>query len=362
MNIAVIGAGPIGGYAAYLFAKNGHAVDMYEEHAQVGCPIQCTGLLTGDFDQFSLPMQDYLVNTFSIIKVFSPGQQKATIQQKEYLVHRTQFDSFFVDKALKAGARLHLQHSFQRKEGKNIILRNSLKKEDVTITPDIVIAADGPQSKTVKAFGFYHPQRQSFLGIQATVKGNFDQQGYQAYFGEKVCPGLFAWVVPESPTIARVGLGTLKDTKAYFDAFMKEKSYTALEIQAGLIPVYHPQQKVQHENCYALGDAASFVKATTLGGLIPGLKQAEIVVDSIIHKKNLEPELKPLRRQLRLHLKMHHVIQKMKDHDWENLFRYINQPRIQRILEQHTRDNPIPLVLKSLLKEPRLLYFGKYLF
>ena len=54
MKIAVIGAGPIGGYAASLFAKAGHQVSIYEEHATVGCPIQCTGLLTSDFDQFQL--------------------------------------------------------------------------------------------------------------------------------------------------------------------------------------------------------------------------------------------------------------------------------------------------------------------
>ena len=362
MNIAVIGAGPVGGYAAYLFAKKGHSVDIYEEHAQVGCPIQCTGLLTADFDQFQLPMQDYLVNTFSKIEIFSPSKQKAIVKQREYLVHRTQFDSFFVDKAIKAGAKLHLQHSFQHKDGKTLILKNSQTKEDVIITPDIVIAADGPQSKTVKAFGFFHPERQNFMGIQATVQGNFDPQGYQAYFGQKVCPGLFAWIVPESSTTARVGIGTLKDTKRYFDTFMKNQGYSAVEMQAGLIPVYHPQQKVQHENCYALGDAASFVKATTLGGLIPGLRQAEIVVDCILTKKNLERELKPLRRQLKLHLKMHQVIQKMKDADWEKLVRYISQPRIKRVLEQHTRDNPLPLVTKAFLKEPRLLYFWRYLF
>src|SRR3989344_5272122 len=187
MNIAVIGAGPIGGYAAYLFAQKGHTVDIYEEHAQVGCPIQCTGLLTADFEEFNFPAETYLVNRFSKIEIFSPQKQKAVIYQREYLVHRTQFDSFFVDKALGAGTQLHIQHSFQRKEGRSIILRNSKEKRDITITPDIVIAADGPQSKTVKAFGFYHPQRKNFMGIQATVKGNFDQSGYQAYFGEKIC-------------------------------------------------------------------------------------------------------------------------------------------------------------------------------
>ena len=361
MNIAIIGAGPIGGYAAYLLQKGGHSVSLYEEHGYVGCPIQCTGLLTSDFDQFGLPMESFLVNTFSKIEVFSPHQH-ASIGQKEYLVDRTKFDQFFVHLAVEEGAKLLLNHSFIKRESQSIIIRNSLTKEEVIVTPDIVIAADGPLSKTAKAYGLYHAQRQNYLGIQATVEGNFDPSTYQTYFGQETCPGLFAWIVPESKTIARVGLGTLKDTKRYFDTFMTEKGFKALDIQAGLIPLYHSKQVLHRENCYLLGDAAGFVKATTLGGLIPGLKQAECLAQSILEKKEYEQTVKPLHRRLQLHLHLQRILSKINDEDWDRLVTYINQPRIKKVLAKHTRDNPFPLVVKTLLKEPRLLYFGKYLF
>ena len=39
MDIAIIGAGPIGCYAGYLLAKNGHTVSIYENHPQIGLPI-----------------------------------------------------------------------------------------------------------------------------------------------------------------------------------------------------------------------------------------------------------------------------------------------------------------------------------
>ena len=41
MNIAIIGAGPIGCYAGYLLAKVGNKVQIFENHSQVGLPIQC---------------------------------------------------------------------------------------------------------------------------------------------------------------------------------------------------------------------------------------------------------------------------------------------------------------------------------
>lgn len=361
MIISIIGAGPIGGYAAYLLAKTGHNVDLYENHAQVGCPIQCTGILTSDFDEFGFPMDSFLANTIDKIEVITPQQQLA-IKQKDYIVHRTQFDSFFVDMAVKAGAKLHLNHSFMRKEGKSIIIKDTVNKVEKIITPDIIIAADGPLSPTAKAFGFYHPERINFYGIQATVEGTFEPHTITTYFGTTVCPGLFAWVVPESATVARVGLATVKNSKHYFDQFMQEHHFVAKEIQAGAIPIYHPQQKLQHENCYLVGDAAGYVKATTLGGLVPGLQQAKILADCIINGKSYETKIAPVKKKMWLHWKVHQIFDKFSNGDWDKLVGYVNQPKIQKVFEQHTRDNPIPLVMKSLLKEPRFLRFGKYLF
>jgi geranylgeranyl reductase family protein len=366
LDIAIIGAGPIGCYAGYNLAKAGHKVTIYENHAQIGSPIQCTGLLTSDFDEFNLPMDSFLVNTLDHIEVISPSGEKLRIAQKEYLVCRTKFDNFFADLAKKAGAKIKVNHSFQEKNGCILIIKDTIQNKEIEITPDIVIAADGPLSVTAKAYGMYFEERENFYGIQATVKGKFTPGTYQAYFGNDICPGLFAWVVPESSTQARVGVATKRETKRYFDQFLKKNNYTMIDMQAGAIPLYHPKQKIQQDNCYVLGDASSFVKATTLGGLIPGLKQAEKVARCIIEgKKNkveIEREIKQIRSRLSIHLRLHKMFQKFSDKDWDRLIHYINQPRIQKILHKHTRENPFPIVIKSLLKEPRFLYFMKYLF
>ncbi len=360
MNIVIIGGGPIGCYAGYLLAQGGHSVTIYENHPQIGCPIQCTGILTSDFDELNLPMDSYLVNTIKRIEVFTPSQSLA-VHQKDYIVCRTKFDTFCAGLAKKAGAKVLVNHAFMRKEGQHVIIKDLVRKTEKTITPDIVIAADGPLSPTAKAYGFFHPERESYYGIQAIVEGNFDPHTIKTYFGEEVCPGLFAWVVPESSTIARVGLATTKNTKYYFDKFMQEHNFTAKEIQAGTIPIYHPKQKLKHENCYVIGDASSYVKATTLGGLVPALKQAQILAECILQGKEFEREIRPVQRKMKLHLQLHRIFDKFKDHDWDTLVQYMNRSEISKILEQHTRDNPFPLVLKALWKEPRLLRFVKYL-
>ncbi len=361
MNVAVIGAGPIGCYVAFLLAKKGHKVDVYENHGVIGSPIQCTGLLTSDFDQFNLPMDSFLVNTFNKVEVYSKNE-KLEIKQKEYLVCRKKFDNFFGDLAKGAGVNFHLNHSFLRKEGKNLIIKDSKKVVEKKVSPDLVIASDGPLSPTAKAYGFYYSKRENYFGIQATVKGKFDPHTFLTYFGEEVCPELFAWVVPESDNVARVGLAMRKNSRFYFDKFMKKHNYKAIEIQAGTIPVYNPKQKLKRENCYLIGDAASFVKATTLGGLVPGLKQAEILVDCIQSNKIFEKEVKLISKRLKLHLLIRKVFDNFSDKDWDRLIRYINQDKIQKIFEKYTRDNPIPLVFNTIIREPRLMYYLKYFF
>ncbi len=368
MNIAIIGAGPAGCYAGYLLAKSGHQVSIYEQKSQLGIPIQCTGLLTSDFNQFNLNLTSSLVNTFSSLTVNSPSQQ-LQLQQTEYLVCRKKFDNYLADLAKEAGVKLYLNHSFLRKENGHLVIKNrSIKDENIKdqpaliqINPDIIIAADGPLSPVAKAYGFYHPERKNYVGIQTLVKGNFNPQEYQTFFGKESCPDLFAWIVPESDKLARVGLASIKNARVYFDNFIKKNNFQVNELQSGIIPIYHPQQKLKKGNCYLLGDAAGFVKATTLGGVIPGMKQAEILTDCLNNHKNYQHEIKPLTRKLRMHLHLRTIFNKFSDQDWDKLVSLVNQPKIKTVLSAHTRDNPFPLVSKALLKEPRFLYFAKHL-
>lgn len=360
MKVAIIGGGPIGCYSGYLLASNGHEVTIYEEHKTIGSPIQCTGLLTSEFDTFHFPMDSFLVNTFQKVSVNTKNTH-FTIDQKEYLVCRTKFDQFFAQKAQNAGATIYTSHSFLRKEGNELIIKDIEKNTEKRITPDIVIAADGPLSKTLKAYNFYESSRKQYYGIQAVVQGDFSSKQFDTYFGKEICPDLFIWVVPESATIARVGLASKKNTRKLFDTFMKKHNYTAIEIQAGTIPIYNPKQQVHKDNCYAVGDAATQVKATTLGGLVPGLRAAEILATCIKEQKNYHKALLPVRRRLYAHLFARRIMDKFADKDWDMLITLVSQPRIQKVFQKYSRDNPIPLLFHSFIREPRFLLFVKHL-
>lgn len=45
VDVAIIGAGPVGGYAARLLREQGISVHIFEEHNEIGRPFQCAGLV-----------------------------------------------------------------------------------------------------------------------------------------------------------------------------------------------------------------------------------------------------------------------------------------------------------------------------
>lgn len=362
MDISIIGAGPAGCYTAYLLAKSGHNVNIYEEHKEVGSPVQCTGLLSSDFDKLFLPKHgNFIINKFENIIVNSP-KKSVKLKQTEYLVDRTKFDTYLASLAEDAGAKIHLSHSFIGKHEADLIIKDKTSREEKKVSQDLIIAADGPLSKVAQTHQMFHSERKNYFGMQAIVRGNFNMTGYQTFFGKEICPDFFAWIVPESKSIARVGVASKSKTRHYFDKFIAKHDFDVMDIQAGTIPIHHPEQKVQKGKCYLLGDAAGHVKATTLGGIIPGLRSAGILVDCINNNKNYEKELSKLNKELWLHLQARRIFDKFRDKDWDKLLHLVNQNRIQKVLNKYSRDDPLPLFFNLILKEPRFLLFGKRLF
>ena len=361
MKIAVIGAGPIGGYTAHLLAQAGHDVNLFEEHAEIGKPVQCTGLMTASLTDIIKPKKEFMINTTERIEIFSPNGSKLEIKSKEYIVDRTLFDSYFVNLARDSGTKLNYNHRFLKKENGALLFKDRKENTTKTTKADITIGADGPLSTVAKEAALFG-LREFYYGIQARVNGNFDQSAYQVFFGNKIAPELFAWIVPESPKIARVGLGTKKDTNLFFQKFMKQHNFKAIDMQAGPIPVHSPKIQTQNKakNTYILGDAATQVKATTLGGLIPGLKAAECLSQAITKNRDYQQLWKKrIGKSLWLHLKIRRLMDKFSDQDWNLLIRTLNNEKSKAILEKYDREKPFKL-LSIILTQPKLLFFLKH--
>lgn len=361
--ITIIGAGPAGSYLAYLLAKQGKEVTLIEEHDKIGSPVQCTGIVTGSIEKFVKLPDNIIANRCNKVVVVSKNQ-KIVAETDEIVVWRNKFDEFVANMAADAGAKILASQQFMGFNNKNSIkIKNKNNGEIKNIESEIIVGADGPSSAVAKAAGL-NSNSKFYIGMQAKVKLKSDINAFEAHFGENF-PNFFGWIVPESEDTVRLGLGAFNNAKDYFYKFLESKtgSREILCWESGIIPLYDPNKTIQKENVYLIGDAATQVKATTGGGIIPSLKAATTLCGCIINKKNYNKEFKKQSgRELLLHLKIRNSLNKFLDNDYDKLLKLMNQDKVKKILKKYDRDTPMPLVLNLLLREPRFLLFSKFAF
>jgi len=363
MDISIIGAGPIGCYTAYLLSKAGYNVSIFEEHTEIGFPVQCAGILTEEIAKLVHLDDSFLINKVKKAMIIAPSHQNIEINSNDVIVDRTKFDQYLAEMAEKTGVKIYKNYYFDSYDETNgfIRVRNKSTTKIKKIETHLLVGADGPNSKVRKLI--HNKKTKFFLGKQARVKGNFDPTTYETYFGS-VAPDSFAWVIPESKTIARIGLFSLTNPNYFLDIFFKYKNIKKediLEYNAGLIPIYDPKQKVQRKNIYIVGDAALQVKATTGGGIVQGLQAAKILAKSIIRNQSYENNLKSLNKKLKMHLFLHKIRKKFKDKDYNKLIDLLNNKKIKKIFAENNRDNVLKLVTKVFFAEPRLVLFIRHL-
>ena len=358
--ITIIGAGPAGSYLAYLLAKKGKEVTLIEEHERIGSPVQCTGIVTGSIEKFVKLPNDVIANRCNKVVVISKDN-RITAKTDEIVMWRNKFDEFMANLAIDEGVKVLTNHQFLDLKGHTIKIKNKNNNETKEIITDYIVGADGPSSAVAKAFGF-DSRLDFYVGMQAKVKLKIDIDAFETYFGLDF-PEFFGWVVPESEDTVRIGLGAKNNAKDYFYKFLEKRTGNKKIIcwESGIFPIYDPKKIIQKDNIFLIGDAATQVKATTGGGIIPSLKAAEILCDCIINNKDYNKEFKR-KKELLLHLKIRNILNKFTDKDYNYLLNLMNQERIKKTLKKYDRDTPIPLVISLLLKEPRFLKFLKFVF
>ncbi|MDD5086379.1 MAG: NAD(P)/FAD-dependent oxidoreductase [Candidatus Nanoarchaeia archaeon] len=359
-KVSIIGAGPSGSYLACILANHGFEVSVFEEHDKVGFPVQCTGITTSFLKELVELKKEFVINKVSKARIFSTNKDFVDIRIKEnFVLDRAKFDHYLMKKAEKQGVKFFLGHRFVGADKNTIRIQKAKSKIIKEIKTDYIVGADGPLSDVARSFKFKN-KKEFLYGIQARVKlKNNNIVEFYPYIGE------YAWVVPESKEIVRIGVASGKNTKKIFDDFIRErlKENQIMEIQAGLIPVYNPKAKVQKNNVFLLGDAAKMVKATTGGGIIPGILGAKALANSIIKRKDYNTQLKKLvKKELLIHLKARHIMNKFSNKDWDYLIKICNNPKIKKILSENERDFISRILIESIIAEPRLLYFAKFIF
>jgi len=357
MKINIIGAGPSGCYSAYVLSKYGYDVKVYEEHSKIGLPFQCTGLVTSAIRKF-VKENSYVVNKIKEARIFSPNGNCCQIKlsKPNFVLDRVSFDRYLAENAVSEGAKIILKSKFKElsiQKGKVISIIGNRKIES-----DVVVGADGPNSKVAMSSGLYG-KRKFVIGHQVRLKKKNDNI-IEFWLGI----GKFAWIVPESENIIRAGVVADRMPKSYLRNFLKIKGLERkkpIDTQSGLIPVYNPKIKTEKNGVvYIIGDAATMVKPVTFGGIIQGLMAAEELGKAIKEGKSFE---KLWRRRfgkdLYYGLVVRRILDKFGEKEYNELIEIIKGKRIRKLLGKKERDFFSSLLFRALLIEPRFLKFIK---
>ena len=354
LMISIVGAGPIGCYTAYLLAKSGETVQIFEKNKKIGQHIKCTGLVTSKIEQLIHIPDSLIMNKIKKVKVNSPNVSTIfKLRNPELILNRTKFDQYLAKKAKKRGVIIHLNHKFLKIKENRLIIQTA--KGTKSFSSDIIIGADGPNSAIAKIINNH--QQKYHIGMQVIAKLKHPKSFYEVFLGED--KGNFAWIVPETNQIARIGM--LTNNNKQIKSFLKTQNIKILTYSSGPIPIYK-NLKLQKKNMYIVGDAAAQLKNTTGGGIVMGLSSAKILVNAILKRKNYH---KLFNKQIKTHLITHHLAYKFlktfTDKDYDDLIGFCSRTKIKKIIEKADREKPIKPLIQLVLKEPRFLFFSKNL-
>ncbi len=376
-DVVVVGAGPVGATAARYAALNGASVLLIEEHASVGSPVGCTGLLsTRAISECDVkPTSDVVLNSVRGAHVYSPNGNCLPIdggKTKAYVVSRKMFDRKLVAMAVDAGVDVSIR---TRAIGLNrtnrlqelSVLQNGVPK---IITANVIIGADGVRSNIAQMAGLGQVQK-VLSGIQIEVPYSSNDTDFVELFMGSQAPGFFGWTVPVSDKISRIGLavptGNESHAVQYLNRLLNSNQEIstrcgggALDIVYGGIPL-GPLDKNVADGVLIVGDAAGQVKPTSGGGVYTGAACAKIAGEvaalaaieedaSVNRLKEYDKRWRAkLGRELNIGMKIHDFMGGLSDNDLDELLGSMNTPAIlDMITEYGDMDHPSILIKKLL--------------
>ncbi|MBU0574195.1 MAG: NAD(P)/FAD-dependent oxidoreductase, partial [Candidatus Margulisbacteria bacterium] len=275
-KIVIVGAGPIGCYCGQLLKEYGFDPLILEEHAEVGKPVSCAGIVGKNvFDDMQMAVsKDSIINTIDGAKIsYDTSAFLLKRPGVAYIIDREKFD-----KNLSKGLRIEYNTRFLEvhKEGPGYTLTTS----NGEYYADVVIGADGPNSRVRKAFAFASNMK-LYKGLQYRIKHEIADKDRVEVSYEKPF-SLFTWLIPEGNGIIRIG--TISDRPLQqIEDFIKRKDLADKEIvekNSGPIPI-GTCQMIKNNSVALVGDAACQIKPITSGGIYYGMKSAEILARAI---------------------------------------------------------------------------------
>ena len=295
IDVAIVGGGPAGLLTAARLAGAGLDVVLFEEHARIGEPTHCTGIVSLETAELAKIPDDLVLAHLRSACLHGPRGAQARHEWADageaiLAIDRAGFDRSLAAQARAAGA----------------VVRTGTPVRDVEIAAGgVTLQTPGDLVRAracVLACGVsYRFQRQLGLGLPAqavhTAQTEVDAvpgEVVEMHVGRGVAPNGFLWTVP----ITRAGRARLKvgvmatgNAGTYLQTFLDRPEVRARLLGAPSPPVRRllplkPIAKTYADRVLVVGDAGGFTKPTTGGGVFYSLLTASLAAEALVEAFN----------------------------------------------------------------------------
>ena len=371
IDVLIVGGGPGGLFMAARLADRGVRTLVCEEHARVGDPVHCTGVLAADsFAAFDLPNTATL-NQLTAVRFLSPGGipvDYTTPSPLATVIDRPAFDRALAVRAVAAGAEIRVGARVTSLEVDASGARASVG--GATIHARLAVLACGANYKFQRRFG---------LGLPTTYLQTAQRElparhpgDVELHFGRDVAPGGFAWAVPvlrPGGASVRIGVMASRDIRQCYDRMLGRIGERWGVTASGAAPRVKilplgAVGRTYGERMLAIGDAAGLVKPTTGGGIhysiVSAALAAEVAVEALAADRLDAETLSTYERAWRAELadefeaqqELRQVATSLSDKAIDSFFELAHTDGIMPIVRATARFNEHRPLIRALFKHP----------
>jgi len=381
-DVVVVGAGPAGSVTARTAAEKGLDVLLIERNQEIGVPVKCAEGLSKDLERFVEIDPRWICTEIKGITTYGPDGTEITLSVEGsdaagYVLERRLFDKHLAQRAARAGADVRV-----KTQAYGLIQENGYAKgvyvnaagEDVCIRADVVVGADGVESRVGRWAGI--DTRLPLADVSTCAQFlmtdiDMNENYCEIFFGRNIAPGGYLWVFPKGKRTANVGLGIsgeVSGTGHYASDYLRtfvSKQFPNGKVLAemyGAVPLSGPVYETVANGVVLVGDAARHVQPITGGGIIQALQGGAIAGDVVakaikeknVSKKRLREYEKRWKREfgrvLEVGLKVKHTVVNLDEEEFLTFFHALAG-------EIRLKDYSERAFLKEMIKKnPRILF------
>ena len=306
-NLLIVGGGPAGAIAARTAAQKGLSSCIVEKRSAIGAPVRCAeGIGREALTEFVKPDERWISAEMKGAAIVAPDGTMMKLESAfagnkvGYILDRKVFDRELVWQAAEAGSDVAVKTRAAAPIMEDGVVKGAKLEycgKASRVTADVVIAADGVESKFARWCGIDTtvPVREIMSGAQYVLTDiDIDPHSTIFYLGNEVAPEGYLWIFPKGDRSANVGIGISGKksgsghrAKDYLDRFV-QKTFSngkPIEFIVGGVSVCRPLECTVADGLIITGDAARVVDPLTGGGIynamFTGRLAAQVAADCI---------------------------------------------------------------------------------